>query len=81
MEAKIIGVKQLYKNLKTISEETLRGHSFIVVKNSKPVFRIEPINNENDNKKKYTLADFKKLQFKSKYKNLSKDIDKIVYNL
>ncbi|MEA2088911.1 MAG: hypothetical protein U9O55_03680 [Patescibacteria group bacterium] len=79
METKIIGVKQLYRNLKTISEETLNGHSFIVVKNSKPVFRIEPIS-KSDNKKKYTLDDFKKIQFKSKYKNLSKNIDKILYN-
>lgn len=81
METKIIGVKQLYKNLKTISEETLNGHSFIVVKNSKPVFKIEPINQDILKKKKYNMADFKKIQFKSKYKNLSKDIDKIVYNL
>ena len=81
METKIIGVKQLYRDLKTISEETLNGHSFIVVKNSKPVFRIEPMNNGDNKKKKYTLADFKKIQFRSRYKNLSKNIDKIVYDL
>ena len=81
METKIIGIKQLHKQLRQVSEQTICGESFIVVKNSKPVFRIEPINNRNISKKKYTLIDFKKIQFKSKYKDLSKNIDKIVYSL
>ena len=80
METKIIGVKQLYRDLKTISEETLNGHSFIVVKNSKPVFRIEPVNPNVLKKKKYNMDDLWKLRFKSKDKNLSKNIDKILYN-
>ena len=32
-------------------------------------------------KKKYTMDDFKKIQFRSKDKNLSKSIDKILYKL
>lgn len=81
MEAQIIGIKQLHKQLKQVSEQTVCGKSFIVVKNSTPVFRIEPMNDKSIGKEKYTLADFKKIQFKSKHKNLSKNIDKIVYNL
>ena len=80
METKIIGIKQLHKQLKQVSEQTVLGESFIVVKNSMPVFRIEPINNRNANKK-YTLSDFKKIQFKSKHKDLSKNVDKVVHNL
>ncbi len=77
MDTKIISVKQLHKELKNIADLALKGHSFIVVKNSKPVFRIEPI---KENKiKKYTLDDFRKIQFRFKNKNLSKNIDNIIY--
>lgn len=81
VKLQIIGVKQLYKQLKQISQATLQGQSFLVVKNSKPVFRIEPI--ETAQQKKYTLEDFKKIQFKMKDndRHLSKNIDKIVYGV
>jgi len=79
MEAQIIGVKQLHKDLKRISEAAMGGESFLIVRNSKPVFRIEPI--REITKKKYTLDDFKKIQFRSGNKNLSKNVDKIVYDL
>ena len=77
MSPQIIGVKQLYKELKKISEAALHGQSFVVVKNSKPVFRIEPI--EKTAAGKYSLQDFKKLQFKTSNRNLSKLVDKIAY--
>lgn len=73
----IIGIKQLYTQLKQISQETVKGNSFIVVRNSKPVFRIEPISNVKENK--YNFSDLKGLQFKCSDKNLSKKIDKIMY--
>ncbi|MBU1519581.1 hypothetical protein KJ973_02740 [Patescibacteria group bacterium] len=78
MSEQIIGIKQLHQNLKQITDATMTGQSFLVVKNSKPAFRIEPV--QGLNLKKYTLKDFKKLQFKSANKNLSKNIDKILYN-
>lgn len=78
MERQIIGIKQLYRQLAQISEATLRGQSFLVVKNSKPVFRIEPIGDVPD--KKYNLSDIKKLRFKGG-KNLSKKTDNIIYGL
>jgi len=77
MSPQIIWVKQLYKELKKISEATLRGQSFVVVKNSKPVFRIEPI--EKTTPRKYSLQDFKKLQFKTNDRDLSRLVDKITY--
>lgn len=80
METQIIGVKQLHKELKKISAKALRGHSFIVVRNSKPVFRIEPINQKSLKKKKYTMDDLWKIRFKNRDKNLSRNIDKILYH-
>ncbi len=77
METQIIGVKKLYKELKNISDQALKGQSFLVVKNSKPIFRIEPIKKFGG--KKYNLADAKKFQFVIRDKNLSKNIDKHLY--
>ncbi len=76
MDMKIIGIKQLHKNLKKVSDATAVGQSFLVVKNSKPVFKISPI--DGGEGKSYTLGDFGKLQFSSD-KNLSKEVDKTVY--
>ncbi len=73
----IIGIKQLHTQLRKISQETLKGRSFIVVKNSRPVFRIEPISDSKE--KKYNFSDLKGLQFQCSDKNLSKKIDKIMY--
>jgi len=75
---KVIGIKELHGNLKTVSEMVASGIRYIVVKNSKPIFRIEPFEDKTD---QYQLKDFKKLQFKAKgEKNLSKNIDKTLYN-
>ncbi|MBI3458941.1 hypothetical protein HY061_01620 [Candidatus Azambacteria bacterium] len=72
----IIGVKELYKNLNTISERSLRGEAFIVVKRSKPLFQLLPY--KEVDKKQYTSSDLKKIQFKGP-KNLSQKIDAILY--
>lgn len=79
MKSQIIGIKQLYRELKKISEDTQEGKSFIVVKNSKPVFRIEPMHIVK--KHRYTLADLQKVQFRTSDKNLSKKIDSNVYKI
>jgi len=79
MNTQIIGIKKLHKNLKQISEATLDGQSFLVVKNSKPVFKIQPIDDVKLKKKKYKLDDLWKIRFENKDKNLSKKIDKILY--
>ncbi|MCK5416796.1 hypothetical protein KAI92_05215 [Candidatus Parcubacteria bacterium] len=74
---KIIGVKRLRKELKQISDQVLDGISFVVVKNSKPVFRIVPL--ENNESKKYSWEELKSLRVKMGEKNLSKKNDN--YNI
>lgn len=76
MDAQIIGIRELHQNLKRISNAAMRGKIFTVVRNSKPVFRIEPI--VQSNRGKYTLADLAKIRFKGD-KNLSRNIDRILY--
>lgn len=78
-EPKIIGIRELLRNSKAISLETKRGASFVVAKNNEPLFRIEPMNNQP--KGKYTLEDLLSIRFHSKEKNLSKNIDKILYGI
>lgn len=75
-QAQIIGIKQLHKDLKKISALVLEGQEFIVVKNSKPAFKIVPLESP---KAKFTLKDLSQLQFNTGNKNLSKEIDKILY--
>lgn len=77
MPEQTIGVKELHANLPKIARQVQRGVSFVVLKHTTPLFRIEPI--KKDTKKTYSLKDFEKLQFHSGEKNLSKKIDAIVY--
>ena len=79
MTVNIIGIKQLHTQLKQITQAVSEGAGFIVVKNSQPVFRIEPL--EPTITKKYSLQDFKKLQVKGKEKNVSAKVDDIVYEV
>ncbi len=78
MEPKIIGVRELHRNLKKIALATKRGTSFLVMVHSTPLFRIEPIKKET---KKYGLKDFAQMTFSDPDKNLSKKVDEIVYDL
>lgn len=41
--ARIIGLKQLRNNVASYAKEVQRGKSFIVVKQSKPLFKISPL--------------------------------------
>lgn len=69
-----IGVKQLHKELKNIARDTKKGKSFLVMNRSEPIFRIEPVTQ----KPQKGLDAFLNIHF-SGDKNLSKDIDKILY--
>lgn len=73
-----IGIKELHRNLKTIAEKTSQGEEFLVIRNSRPAFRIVPLQ-KTSTKRKYNLRDFRQLQFRSGQKNLSRQIDQIVY--
>jgi len=45
---KIIGLKEFRENLPAYSEKIEHGASFVVVKKSKPIFRVSPFD-EDDN--------------------------------
>ena len=81
MNPTVIGIKQLHKELTRVSNAAQKGKSFIVMKHAKPVFRIEPVREQNN--KPYTLEDLKKIQFTlpKRDRNLSKRVDQIVYGL
>lgn len=59
---KIIGVKELREHLETYIEAVGRGHSFTVVRRSKPVFEIKPVTVDEwgDEGTWETVADFSK---------------------
>ena len=79
---KFISQKQLYSNVKAISDEVQNGTTFIVLKYSKPAYKIVPLyEKKNQSKKKYTMKDLDKFIFKSKNKetNLATNYKKYIY--
>jgi len=56
----IIGVKELRENLETYIKKVNKGDSFIVVRRSKPVFKISPVNDESEDWE--TVVDFTNLK-------------------
>ena len=76
MADSIIGIKELHKNLKRVADAALKGNSFTVVRDSRPVFRIEPV--EIATERSGTIEDFLALKFKGDA-DLSKKIDEIAY--
>ena len=44
----IVGVKELRENLSAYTDQSRRGKSFIVVRRSKPIFRMVPIDEDDD---------------------------------
>ncbi len=73
-----IGVKELHANLKKIYSAVDKGGSFLVMKNTRPAFRIVPVQQKIN--KKYNINDVMHLQFKGG-KNLSKNIDELIYSV
>jgi len=80
MQTTTIGIQQLHTKLKSITQAAILGRSFVVLKNSRPVFRIEPVM-KTAVKKKYTLDDLMKLQFKGNDPDLSRKVDEIAYGV
>lgn len=77
MDTNILGIKELQNNLKRVADAAQKGQSFTVVRDSKPVFRIEPIQTA---KKKGGINEFiAAASFSSNDKSLSTKIDEIVY--
>lgn len=72
-----IGMRELVRNAKKISEAVNRGEEFEVYVHSVPTFRVSKI--EQKKTYKYTLEDLKKIRFSSDDKNLAMNIDKYLY--
>ena len=71
-----ISIREYLRNYNTYNDKVMKGESFIVVKNNKPQIKLSPVEDE----KKYTMKDLLSIRF-SGDKNLSKNIDKIVYGI
>lgn len=57
--AKIIGLKEFRTDVSKIAREVARGGSFVVVKRSKPLFRIAPLEEDSQWEE---VADFTKIK-------------------
>ena len=53
---KIIGLKELRQKMSKYAQEVKKGHSFIIVKQSKPLFKITPLDEWEE------VADFTKIK-------------------
>ena len=58
---KIIGLKELRENMSTYIRHTEQGKSFTVVRRSRPIFKIMPIDKWGDEGTWETVVDFKKI--------------------
>ena len=84
MTDSIIGIKELHKNLKRVADAAQKGASYTVVRDSKPVFRIEPalpfvFRRTVRASKSGTYKDFLALAVKTGDRHLSRKVDEIVY--
>lgn len=81
---KIIGIKEVYQNLKEITEQAKQGQSFLVVKHSNPVFKITPTDfdkkqNEKDKSREKLWEQIKEMRENVKKKDISQEeIDQII---
>jgi len=84
---KFISQKQLYSNMKSVTDEVQNGTTFIVLKYSKPAYRIAPL---EEGEEKYRLNTFEKANSTSLFEDfsdihfsdkedLSQNIDNILY--
>jgi len=60
MQHNIISVKDLRLNLDAYAQKVRRGASFTVVKQSKPIFKISPVDDEESGWE--TVVDFTKIK-------------------
>ncbi len=78
LKEKTISIREVHRNLSEIVESINQGNSFLVTKNGKPAFKMEPVNAE---KPRPIRVDFKDLQFDGGSPDDSQRIDEIVYEL
>ena len=58
----IIGLKNLRENMEKYITQVKSGKSFIVVKKSKPIFKLAPLDEWGDEGSWETVADFTKMR-------------------
>lgn len=59
---KIIGLKEFRENVSEFEKRIRKGESFIVVKRSKPIFRVAPVEDETEEGQWETVVDFTKIR-------------------
>jgi prevent-host-death family protein len=58
--AKIIGLKDLRENTESYISQVKKGKSFVVVRRSKPIFKVTPVDEWGDEGMWETVVDFRK---------------------
>ena len=81
MDTAIIGTKELRQRLPKVLAAVRRGQRFTVVRYAEPIAEVGPVARVRN--WKYTFEDLKNLRvpFKTKRKDVSKSIDRIVYGV
>ncbi|HUY05327.1 MAG TPA: type II toxin-antitoxin system prevent-host-death family antitoxin [Candidatus Paceibacterota bacterium] len=62
MKTNIIGLKELRENMETYISQVEKGKSFTVVRRSRPVFRVTPVDEWGDDGVWETVVDFSTLK-------------------
>lgn len=60
MSNSIVGLKELRENLETYAAQVKKGRSFVVLKKSRPIFKISPV--EEDDSLWETIIDFTRIK-------------------
>lgn len=61
MHKNIIGLKEFRENVETFAKKVHKGSSFIIVRRSKPLFKVVPLEHDADEEGWETLIDFTKI--------------------
>ncbi len=61
MKTTIVGFKELREDADKYISQVKKGRSFVVVRRSKPIFKMTPVDEWGDEGMWETVADFKKL--------------------
>ena len=61
IQKNIVGLKDLRLNIEKYIKLIQKGHSFVVVRKSNPVFKLEPVDKWGDEGTWETVADFRSL--------------------
>lgn len=82
----IIGIKQFHKDMSRIARRVKRGERVLVMKHAEPLFILAPYTDDEAlthrvHTPKYRLEDLQRLKAKGGNRTISRDIDKIVYDL